>query len=100
MNLAFLKTKAIMKNNKKTNKKRVPHQYQIGEKVFVFKNEKNPPKLASPTTGPFEIIKVNENGTVIIRKGLIDECINIRRLQPYTQEENVLPQPQDTAQEN
>ena len=90
MNLAFLKSKAIAKNNLKTNKNRVNYAYQVGEKVFLQKNEKNPPKLSSPTTGPYEIIKVNDNGTVIIRKGSIDECVNIRRLQPYTQEENVL----------
>ena len=40
-------------------------------------------KLDCPTLGPYPIIKVNNNGTVVIQRGIIQETINIRRIKPY-----------------
>ncbi len=33
--------------------------------------------------GPFTITKVYTNGTVRIQKGIVSECVNIRRISPY-----------------
>ena len=42
------------------------------------------PKLTDPRTGPFEITKVHNNGTVEIQKGpSVTKLVNIRRLTPY-----------------
>ena len=41
------------------------------------------PKLTDPRTGPFEITKVHDNGTVEIQKGpSVTQTVNIRRLTP------------------
>ena len=36
-----------------------------------------------PYKGPYEIIKVNNNGTVKIRLEHVQETVNIRRIKPY-----------------
>ena len=33
--------------------------------------------------GPYEILKVNSNGTVRIQKGAIKDTVNLRRITPY-----------------
>jgi len=34
-------------------------------------------------TGPFKIIKVNNNGTVKVKKGCLTDTYNLRNLKPY-----------------
>ena len=41
------------------------------------------PKMSAPRTGPCVIQDVYTNGTVTIRKGVINQRVNIRRLTPY-----------------
>ena len=40
-------------------------------------------KLTSPTQGPFEIIRVYNNGNVQIKRGNYNEDISIQCLKPY-----------------
>ena len=35
--------------------------------------------------GPFQVVQVNNNGTVGIRKGAVTETVNIRIVQPYNE---------------
>ena len=36
-----------------------------------------------PWDGPFKIIRVNDNGTVRLKKGAVYEILNIRLIKPY-----------------
>jgi len=77
-----LKQAIIHQNNLKENKKRIPHQYKIGDKVLLQIQTKS--KFAeNPYRGPFTITQVNDNGTVQLHMGAIYETINIRLLKPY-----------------
>ena len=77
----------INKSNEKENTRRVAHDYTIGDQVLVEKPGINR-KMAQPRTGPYEIVRVHANGTVRIRRGVVTERINIRRLTPYHERSN------------
>jgi hypothetical protein len=77
------KQKVIEKNNKAENAKRVAHLYKEGDPVLLKRGTEN--KYESPYKGPFNILKVNDNGTVRLRVGAVEDNYNIRRLTPYTQ---------------
>ena len=76
------KQKLIDTNNNKENRSRISHEYQIGDQVLLNRTGIYP-KLEHPRDGPFTITKVNSNGSVRIQKGIVNEPVNIRRLQPY-----------------
>lgn len=64
------------------NKKRISHDYAIGEKVLklVYK----PNKLEPRAEGPFVINKVHNNGTLTIQLSpTTAERLNVRRVRPY-----------------
>ena len=70
------------KNNFIQNRKRISHDYSIGEEILI-KNF-NPAKLDERFTGPYTINRVHNNGTVtIIRNNNVTERINVRRIKPY-----------------
>ena len=71
----------INENNKRENAKRIPHQYQVGDKVLLNRGTEN--KVEAPFSGPYEILAVNDNGTVRLRVGAIEDLYNIRRIKPY-----------------
>ena len=52
----------INKNDKRENAGCIIHEYKVGEKVLLKRGNEN--KYESPYQGPFEILKVNDNGTV------------------------------------
>ena len=79
--LASRKQHLVDKANLRENTKRIDYDYQIGQKVFI-KNDGIHRKLDRPKSGPFNITKVFSNGTVCIQRGLVNERINIRRLEP------------------
>ncbi len=80
--IALRKQQSINKSNAKENKKRLAHEYKVGDKVLLEKGGKQP-KMAAPREGPYEITKVSANGTVSIQKGVVTQRVNIRRLTPY-----------------
>jgi hypothetical protein len=54
------------------NRKRIPHEFHINDKVLIRRDIGNPylGKLAKPTQGPFKIIDVQQlliNGTILIQ---------------------------------
>ncbi len=73
---------AMVKNNDRENRNRIEHSYKPGDKVLVTKPGIIP-KLSAPRTGPHEVLAVYLNGTVQIKRGVIHERVNIRRLTPY-----------------
>jgi hypothetical protein len=81
------KQKLIQKNNKNENAKRIPHAYQVGDKVMLRKGSEN--KYEQPYSGPHTILKVNTNGTVRLQMGAISDTINIRRIDPYKDPDSI-----------
>ena len=77
------KQKLINQNNMRENAQRIPHQYNARDQVLCI----GKPTLAkygtNPWDGPYEIISVNDNGTVRLKKGAVIETINIRQIKPY-----------------
>ena len=56
--------------------------------LIVNKRYERNSKLSAPTKGPYVIIKVNKNGTVVIKRSQYHETINIRRIRPFKEKEN------------
>ena len=92
------RTKAVrirlaQENNAKENKKRLVHEYRVGDKVLlVFKPYKRQSRgKISPSTfprGPFTITEVIANGTVKIQCGAYVDLVSIRRITPYFERDN------------
>ena len=68
----------IDKNLIRLNKKRVNHNYAVGERVVMV--EYDPTKLQARTHGPYRIVRVFTNGTVRLQiDDNVQETVNIRK---------------------
>ena len=76
------KKELIAKNNERENSKRIDYQYTVGEKVLL-KEGLNTKYGGNPYSGPYKITRVNDNGTLRIKKGAKYDTINIRNAHPY-----------------
>ena len=76
------KQQIIHKNNLRENNKRIEHKYSIGDKV-LYQNKTLSKFDENPWKGPYEILKINNNGTVRLQMGAIIDTINIRLIKPY-----------------
>jgi transposase InsO family protein len=67
------------------NTNRIDHRYSVGDLVLIRRDRGGEVlgRLARPTHGPFRVIQVFPNGTVIIDRIRFHERINVRRLIPY-----------------
>ena len=81
------KQKLIKQNNQRENATRIPHDYNVGDKVVV---EQDPNRKHGETRykGPYEITHVFDNGTVRLTQdtpkgGVVSQTWNIRELVPY-----------------
>ena len=75
------KQKLIDKSNKLENAKCVEHTYKVGDLVLLRRGTEN--KYKTPYKRPFDILQVNDNGTVCLKVGAAEDMYNIRRLTPY-----------------
>ena len=75
------KQKMIEKNNRAENAKRVAYSYKKGDPEILPRGTEN--KYEALYQGPYKIIKVNDNETVCLKIGAVEEVINLRRLTPY-----------------
>jgi hypothetical protein len=76
----------MRKDNQRENERRHVHDYSVGDLILVRREKKHGeilPKLARPTLGPFRVLKVFDNGTVMIQRHGFRERINVRRLIPF-----------------
>ena len=72
----------IHNNNERENAKRIPHTYQIGDKIMLKKYNQH--KYGGPECKcPYAITMVNDNGTVHIRWRKFYDVVNIRNIKPY-----------------
>ena len=76
--------KQALVDNKRENAGRKEHTYSVGSKCWIVRNKfERARKLDKVAEGPFEILRVHNNGTVKIDRGGYDEVIHMRRLKPY-----------------
>ena len=80
--LTLKKQMQVDKSNELENSTRIDYDYKINDQVYV-KADGIQRKISTPKLGPFRITDVYTNGTVRIQKGVINERINIRRLEPH-----------------
>ena len=78
------KQACINKSNERENKKRLQHTYNVGDKVLLQRPGKLR-KMSTPYDGPYVVTRVFTNGTLSIRKGVVIQWVNIRRVQPYNE---------------
>ena len=76
------KQRLINMNNQRENAKRIPHTYQVNDKV-LFERIKKTKYGEKEYDGPFTILAVHDNGTAQIQKQNYSDVVNIRRLKPY-----------------
>ena len=77
------KIRQVRIDNARENKTRVEHVYKEGDLVYLLLDLKTRAKMKRPTMGPYPIIQVRDNGTVVIQRGAYSETVNIRRLRPF-----------------
>ena len=72
----------IDSNNQRENKKRIPHEYKLGDMILVSRNKRSK-HGEREKNGPFPIVQVNNNGTVRYDKGRYSDIINVCQCEPY-----------------
>ena len=80
------KQKMILQNNRRENLTRRDHTYKVGNKVMI-KQDPNRKHGTPQNAGPYTVVKVNDNGTVQLRKvaddgGAVTTPWNIRNIFP------------------
>ena len=80
------KQRLIVQNNRKENRRRTPHTYHVGDRVMIrlMPSRKHG---SFKYTGPHTLTRINDNGTVKLRKdaargGAVYETWNVRNLEP------------------
>ena len=78
------KQEIINYNNKRENSKRIKHKYRPQDKVLLDVRGTTLSKYkTNPYKGPFEVLEVNDNGTVLLRMGPLIDKVNIRNIKPF-----------------
>ena len=80
------KQKRILQNNKNENAKRLVHHYAVDDRVMI-RQDPNRKHGSDQYAGPYTVSKVNDNGTVQLRRdadqgGAVSQTWNIRQLDP------------------
>ena len=79
------KQSLIDRNKKRENKRRRKYEYSVQDKILI--EARTADKYSKPMwQGPYVVLRVNNNGTLRIQKGALQETINIRRVKPYATE--------------
>ena len=86
--IALKKQQQILKDNLRENNTRLPHQYQVGDRVLLTVPGIIP-KMSLPRKGPYKITRIHTNGTVHIKRGPIEQRVNIRCITPYYHRANL-----------
>ena len=76
------KQKLIKKNTERENSSRKTYQYHVGDKILV-KQGWGAKYAKAPYKGPYQVTRVNTNGTLRYLRGVVDDVINIRNVKPY-----------------
>ena len=71
----------INHNNKRKKMRRNNRQYKVGDKILVKRKKNSKHELAF--MGPSPITQINDNGTVCLQKGIINDATNIFRIKTF-----------------
>ena len=74
------KQRLINCSDQRENLKRIPHAHHAGNKILI---EKEANKYKKDKEGPYGVVQVNTNGTLVYQKGAVLDTVNIRRCTPY-----------------
>ena len=77
------KRSRMEENNERENKKRLAHDYAVGDKVLVEKPDYH--KMEASKEGPYTILRVHANGTLTILMDRVQKRLNIRQCTPYVE---------------
>jgi hypothetical protein len=76
------KRKQIARDNERENATRIAYNYNVGDRV-LRKKKGIRRKFSKKKTDPYQIIAIHTNGTVTIQKGVQQDRISIRNIEPY-----------------
>lgn len=76
------KAAQIKKNNDRENAKRVNWEYSPGDKVLLRRDAGVQGKSLPLFDGPYEVLAVQDTGTLTLDKGRYIEKVNLRRVRP------------------
>ena len=77
------KEKKLTNNNtKRKNANRVEYDYKVGHYAVILR-DRNYRKLEGEKLEPFRITQVHTNGSDRIRRGIVNDIINIPPLTPH-----------------
>ncbi|KAG3078613.1 hypothetical protein PI125_g20932 [Phytophthora idaei] len=76
------KIEQIKKNNIRENNKRVNWEYRPADKVLLRRDAGAQGKALPLFDGPYEVIAVQDSGTLTLDKGRYIEKVNLRRVRP------------------
>ena len=81
----------VNENLRRENSRRIKFKYQVGQQAYMKTYE--PDKLSERLHGPYPIVEINTNGTVVIqRSDNVRETVNIRKLVPDKESMNAPPE--------
>ena len=72
----------INKNNAAENKSRQQYQYRVGHQVLV-KEDQSRKYGKNPYSGPYTVVQINNNGSIRLPKGAVQQTYNVRNLHPF-----------------
>ena len=78
------KQRLINSKNARENSKRIPHTYQVNDQVLLIR-AKRTKHGEREYDGPFEVLEINNNGSVRIQKTNYSDVVHMRQLIPYKQ---------------
>ena len=76
------KRKQIVRDNTRENTGRIPHTYNVGDRVLRLKRGVMR-KYSKQKSDPFTVVQVHTNGTVTIAQGAKRQRMSIRNIEPY-----------------
>ena len=76
------KQRQVDLDNLRSNTSRVDFDYQPGQQVYISRDGIFR-KLEGPKLGPFPITDIYTNRTVRVQRGIVNERINIRRIEHH-----------------
>jgi hypothetical protein len=73
---------ASERNNRRENARRRDHTFRVNDLILLDRGETQR-KLEPKRTGPYQVVRVYDNGTVKIRKENYTQRVSIRRCIPF-----------------
>ena len=87
------KRKQIGPDNTCENTGRIPHPYNVGDRVLCLKCGGVMRKYSKHKSEPYRITQVHTNGTVTIAQGAKRQQMSIRNIEPYNSNEKIVVTP-------